>query len=137
MIFDYIEKKKNKLIALTKELVAVQTVNPPGLNYEKIVNILEDYCKALGLKTKRVITPKSELKRYGVKGGSDRINLIANWDIGAKNKLHINGHYDVVPAMSSWRTNPFKCVVKNNRIYGRGTEDMKANITAVLIAIEA
>ena len=137
MIFDYIEKKKNKLIALTKELVAVQTVNPPGLNYEKIVNILEDYCKALGFKTRRIITPQSELKRYGVKGGSKRINLIANWDIGAKNKLHINGHYDVVPAMSTWRTDPFKCVVKNNRIYGRGTEDMKANIAATLMAIEA
>jgi succinyl-diaminopimelate desuccinylase len=137
MIFEYIDKSKDKLIKLTKELVAVPTVNPPGLNYDKITSILEAYCKGLGLKTKRIITPRSELKKHGVKGGAKRINLLANWDTGAKNKLHINGHYDVVPAMSSWQTDPFNCVIKNGRIYGRGTEDMKANIAATLMAIEA
>jgi succinyl-diaminopimelate desuccinylase len=137
MIFEYIDKNRGRLIKLTKELVAIPTVNPPGLNYERMVDFIESHCVRLGLKTKRVNTPQSELKRYGVKSGSKRINLIANWDTGSKNKLHINGHYDVVPAMSSWRTDPFKCVVKNNRIYGRGTEDMKANIAAVLMAIES
>jgi succinyl-diaminopimelate desuccinylase len=137
MIFDYIDKNKHKLINLTKELVSVPTVNPPGLNYEKITNILKAYCEKLGLKTKRFITPRSELKKYGVKGGAKRINLIANWDTAAKKTLHINAHYDVVPVMSSWQTDPFNCVIKNGRIYGRGTEDMKANIAATLMAIEA
>jgi len=137
MVFGYIEKNKNKLIGLTKELVSIPTVNPPGLNYEKIVDLLEGHCKALGLGTKRIIVPLSELKRYNVKGGSKRINLIATWNTGSKKTLHLNGHYDVVPASSTWRTDPFNVVVKNNRIYGRGTEDMKASIAAILFAIEA
>ena len=137
MVFDYIEKNRGKLIKLTKKLVSIPTVNPPGLNYEKMADLLESYCKDLGLKTKRVFVPLPELKRYGVKGGSRRVNLIANWGVGAKKTLHINSHYDVVPASSTWRTGPFKAVVKNGRIYGRGTEDMKASIAAILLAIEA
>ena len=137
MVFDYIEKNRGKLIKLTKKLVSIPTVNPPGLNYEKMADFLESHCKDLGLKTRRVVVPLSELKRYGVKGGSRRVNLIANWGVGAKKTLHINSHYDVVPASSTWRTGPFKAVVKNGRIYGRGTEDMKASIAAVLLAIEA
>jgi succinyl-diaminopimelate desuccinylase len=137
MISDYINKNKNRLIGLTKGLVAIETINPPGLNYEKMTGLLERYCRALGLRTRRVVAPQSELKRYKVTGGSKRINLIALWDTGARKTLHINGHYDVVPAGSSWRTDPFKAVVDKGRIYGRGTEDMKANIAAVLFAIKA
>jgi len=137
MVFEYIEKKRSKLIKLTKDLVSIPTVNPPGLNYGKMAGFLEAYCKDLGLKTRRVVVPLSDLKRYGIKGGSKRVNLIARWDTGAKKTLHINGHYDVVPASSTWSTNPFNAVVKNGRIYGRGTEDMKASIAAVLLAVEA
>jgi succinyl-diaminopimelate desuccinylase len=137
MVFEYIEKNRKKLIALTKVLVAIPTVNPPGLNYEKMAALLERYCRDLGLKTRRIITPQSELKRYGSKGGSKRINLIAKWDTGAKKTLHINSHYDVVPAGSAKGANLFHGVVKDGRIYGRGTEDMKASIAAALIAIEA
>jgi succinyl-diaminopimelate desuccinylase len=137
MVFEYIDKNKARLIELTKKLVAIPTVNPPGVNYERMVCLLEAYCKKLGLKTKRIVTPVSVLKEHGVKGGSKRINLIANWDVNAHKTLHINSHYDVVPATSSWRTNPFAATIKGNRIYGRGTEDMKANIAVALTAIEA
>ena len=136
-VFQLINKNKAKLIKLTMQLVSIPTVNPPGDNYEKIVDFIEGYCKGLSLDTKRVLTPKSELKKYKINSGSERINLIANWDVGAKKTLHINGHYDVVPTTLSWKTNPFKAVVKQGKLYGRGTEDMKANIAATLIAIEA
>ena len=136
-VFQFIDKSKDKLIKLTMQLVSIPTVNPPGENYEKIVDFIERRCKELALGTKRIITPKSELKRYKINTGSERINLIAKWDIGARRTLHINGHYDVVPTTSSWKTQPFKPVLKQGKIYGRGTEDMKANIAATLIAIEA
>jgi len=137
MYFSYIEKEKAGLIRLTRELVAIPTVNPPGVHYEEIVALIEDYCRRLGLKTSRYIVPAGLLKKYNIKGGSKRINLIACWDARAKRKLHINGHYDVVPAGAAWATDPFRAVIKNNKIYGRGTEDMKSNISAVLFAIKA
>ncbi len=137
MIPDYIDKNKGKQIKFIKELVAIPTVNPPGSNYEKIVDIIEGYCKELELKVKRVIVPLSELKKYNITSGSKRINLIAYWPVKAKKTLHINGHYDVVPAGPGWHTDPFNAVIKNGRIYGRGTEDMKANIAATLFAVKA
>jgi len=137
MLNQFIDKNKNKLIRLTMQLVSISTTNPPGENYDKIVDFIEKYCKRLSLDTKRIITPKAELKKHKISAGSERINLIARWDAGAQRTLHINSHYDVVPATSSWKTDPFKPVLKRGKLYGRGTEDMKANIAAVLIAIEA
>ncbi len=136
-VFQLIDKSRHKLIWLTTRLISIPTINPPGDNYEKIVLLLEKYCKRLALDTRRVITPKSELKKYNINTGSERISLIANWDLRAKKTLHINGHYDVVPTTSSWKTDPFRPVLKQGKLYGRGTEDMKANIAVTLIAIEA
>ncbi len=132
----YIYRQKKEIIDLTSHLVEIPTVNPPGTNYERIVAHLERRCKALGLKTKRIITPKRECKKHKIDSGSERINLIADWDVGAKKTLHLNGHYDVVPATGNWRSNPFKAVLKNERLYGRGTEDMKGTIACFIYAIK-
>ena len=40
------------------------------------------------------------------------------------------GHVDVVPAGSSWETDPFVPVIKEGRIYARGTQDMKSGVAA-------
>ena len=40
------------------------------------------------------------------------------------------GHVDVVPAGSSWDTNPFVPVIKEGRIFARGTQDMKSGVAA-------
>jgi len=136
-VYRYIDANRERLVGLTKDLVKIPTVNPPGENYEKIVSLIEKKCIKLGLKTKRIETPRSILKKSGIKPISKRINLIARWDIGAKKTLHLNGHYDVVPATSSWKTDPFKPIVKAGRLYGRGVEDMKANIASYLMAVEA
>jgi succinyl-diaminopimelate desuccinylase len=136
-LFDYIESNKKQAISLVSRLIEIPTVNPPGMNYEKIVDFLEKKCRGLDLKTKRISTPKKILQRHGIESGSKRISLVADWSIGAKKTLHINSHYDVVPVTGRWKTDPFKATIKGNRIYGRGSEDMKGNIACVLFAIEA
>lgn len=134
---NYIDNNKNRLIDLTKRLVEIPTINPPGDNYEKIVDLLESYCKGLGLHTKRVVVPSQLIKKLGIHSGSKRVNLVCFWNTRSKKTLHINGHYDVVPATGHWSTPPFKAVIKNGRIYGRGIEDMKANIASIIFAIES
>ncbi|MEC0494772.1 peptidase [Bacillus glycinifermentans] len=58
---------------------------------------------------------------------------------GGGKSLILNGHIDVVPEGSKkdWDTGPFQPVVKQGRIYGRGTTDMKGGSTALLMAMEA
>jgi succinyl-diaminopimelate desuccinylase len=136
-ICDYIDSRKKELAEFTGKLIDIPTVNPPGDNYEKIVGVLEERLKKIGLKTKRAPVPVKELKRHGVTAGSKRINLIADWHNDCAKTFMIAGHYDVVPATGNWKTNPFKAVSKNGNIYGRGSEDMKGTIASMILAVEA
>ncbi len=51
--------------------------------------------------------------------------------------MHLNGHFDVVPAGAGWTRDPFGGHVESGRIYGRGACDMKAGIAAAIFAAEA
>ena len=44
------------------------------------------------------------------------------------------GHVDVVPAGDGWHTDPFVPVIKEGKIYARGTQDMKSGVAAFLQA---
>jgi len=134
---DYMEKNKEYAVKLVSRLIEIPTVNPPGDNYEEMALFLEKECRGLGLSTKRYITPKDVLDRFGIRGGSKRISLVADLDIGAKRTFHVNSHYDVVPVTDKWRTEPFKAVIRAGRVYGRGSEDMKGTIASVLFALKA
>lgn len=50
----------------------------------------------------------------------------------------LNGHIDVVPAgdESQWMDHPYSGVVKDGKLYGRGSTDMKGGNVAALIALE-
>jgi len=134
---EYIDRHKCEIVKFAQALVRIRTVNPPGENYEEIVGLLEDKCRSAGLKTKRVVVPCAELKKLGISGGSKRISLIARWDTASKKTLHFNGHYDVVPVTSGWSRAPFAGIIEDGRLYGRGAEDMKGTIAAMVCAVEA
>ncbi len=136
-LLKYLEGNKEYTVNLVSKLIEIPTVNPPGENYGEMARFLEKECRKLGLSVKKHVTPKSVLEKFGVKGGSERISVTADLYAKAKKTFHINSHYDVVPATDKWETAPFKAIVKNNKIYGRGSEDMKGNIAAVLFALKA
>jgi succinyl-diaminopimelate desuccinylase len=51
--------------------------------------------------------------------------------------VHLNGHLDVVPPGDGWTVDPFGGVVRDGRLYGRGSADMKAGLAAAVMAAEA
>ena len=51
--------------------------------------------------------------------------------------IHLNGHFDVVPAGAGWTIDPFGGLVREGRLYGRGSCDMKAGLAAAIYATEA
>ncbi|RUU81203.1 MULTISPECIES: acetylornithine deacetylase [unclassified Mesorhizobium] len=68
----------------------------------------------------------------------DRSNLFAT--IGPANVpgYILSGHMDVVPASEpQWSSNPFALRKEGERLYGRGTTDMKGFLAAVLAAVPA
>ncbi|MBK0347067.1 dipeptidase PepV [Aerococcaceae bacterium zg-ZJ1578] len=50
--------------------------------------------------------------------------------------LGILGHVDVVPVGTGWETDPFEPVIKDNRIYARGSSDDKGPTVAAYFAIK-
>jgi len=127
------------LLNLLKDLVGFRTVAPPGNLYPEIVDYLIPIFNGMGFKTDRIEMPqevflaKCEDRRLT----GERINLMANLDVGATETLAIYTHLDVVPADGDWSTNPFELVKKNGRVYGRGVSDSKGAVAALIAALQA
>ena len=86
----------------------------------------------------------AELERFpgsGVKPDRDLSNMPilvgTRQGSGGSRSLILNGHYDVVPPglVENWHHEPFGVEVDGGRIYGRGTNDMKGGIAAMLQAL--
>ena len=129
-----IEDKTEDLVALTQELVRIPTVNPPGEAYT-------DCAEALGRRLAARGFEVSYHRAEGVVADSPRYprtNVVAR--IEGKRPgpcVHFNGHIDVVPAGLGWSFDPFGGDLRDGRIYGRGTCDMKGGLAAAVIAVEA
>lgn len=114
---------EKQIVKLTCDLIKKKTVNPPGNEY-LVKDIIKKAMKDLGMKI--------ELKEK--KKG--RTNIIGKIGKG-KPKIAIIAHTDVVPAGDGWKTDPFKPVIKNKRIYGRGALDDKGCFAVAWTAIKA
>jgi acetylornithine deacetylase len=67
-----------------------------------------------------------------------RPNLAASLPAcGAGRSLLLTGHVDVVKAGTGRTVNPFGGEIRDGRIYGRGTADMKGGVAAMVMAVEA
>ena len=77
---------------------------------------------------------------------SDRKNFYGNPNVvgilkgtGGGRSLILNGHIDVVPEgdLSDWKDDPFSGVIRDGRLYGRGSTDMKGGTVSLLLAMDA
>lgn len=117
---------EGKVVSLTRDLVAQQTVNPPG-SEELVVEVLRDRLDESPI--------EFELDSYPVEPG--RSNLIARSGDPSQGSLLLTGHMDTVPANAAeWTHNPFKLSREDDRIIGRGVADMKAALAAKVVAAE-
>lgn len=114
---------EKEIIDLTCDLIRKKTVNPPGNEY-LCKDIVKKAMKDLGMKIKI---------REKEKG---RTNIIGKIGRG-KPSIALIAHMDVVPAGNGWRTDPFKPIIKNGRIYGRGALDDKGCFATSFAAIKA
>ncbi|MEM2634080.1 MAG: ArgE/DapE family deacylase, partial [Nitrososphaerales archaeon] len=139
-ILNYIEELENYAISTLSKLISIPTVNPPGEMYVNITKFLANELKDNGLDVNLIEIPDSYLERYYPYSPQHKgyQRLIVYGKLGDNEpRLHFNGHYDVVPAGLGWKTDPFKPVIINNKIYGRGATDMKGGITSILIMLKA
>jgi len=126
--------RADDLVALTQDLVRIPTLNPPGRNYREI-------CDYLGARLEKRGFSVEMIRAHGAPADSDRYprwNLVARIEGAAPGDcVHFNGHHDVVETGHGWTTDPFGGEVRDGRVYGRGTCDMKGGIASAIIAAEA
>ena len=68
--------------------------------------------------------------RNGVK------NLFSFKKFGEGEHLCFAGHVDVVPAGEGWESEPFTPLIKDGKVYARGTQDMKSGVAAFLHSLK-
>ncbi|WP_436399625.1 acetylornithine deacetylase/succinyl-diaminopimelate desuccinylase family protein [Roseobacter sp. S98] len=125
--------RRDDLIDLTRNLIRIPTLNPPGQDYRLICEFLDERLQKSGFETQL-------LRATGTPGDSDRY---PRWNIVARRSgkhagdcVHFNSHTDVVEVGRGWTFDPFGGEVSDGRIYGRGACDMKGGLAASIIAAE-
>lgn len=68
----------------------------------------------------------------------DRYNLYATFKGNGGKSLMFNGHIDTMPPgdLTQWETPPHKATVREGKLYGLGTADMKGGLMASILAVK-
>jgi succinyl-diaminopimelate desuccinylase len=129
-----VEEVADEVVDFTRELVRIPTVNPPGEFYEDCARAIGERLDRLGFE----VEYHTAEERPEHTPEHPRVNVVGTMPGSRPNPLvHLNGHFDVVPAGSGWTVDPFGGEVREGRIYGRGVADMKAGLAAGVYAVEA
>ena len=115
-------------IAILERLVAFDTISAKS-NLE-LIDWIADYLDGHGIKS--VLTRNPE---------GTKANLFATIGPGERGGVILSGHTDVVPVEGqAWNSDPFRLETRpadqgSDRLYGRGTADMKGFIALVLAMV--
>lgn len=109
-------------IELTKTLIGYDTVSPNS-NVE-VMDFLTDTLESVGCEVERV--------EYNDPAGVLKVNLIGRKGRNTKKRgLALLGHIDTVPAIG-WSENPFEARIVGDKMYGRGSCDMKGSVACMI-----
>ena len=117
-VAEYLSANRTELFEFTETLVGYETQNPPGRTID-VVEWLEDTLNEPALSVERIeVDP-------------EKPNLVATLPSRTDRTLCFNGHLDTVPFDGSdWAYDPLG-ERDDERIYGRGTTDMKGSVAAM------
>ncbi|HET7174910.1 MAG TPA: succinyl-diaminopimelate desuccinylase [Gammaproteobacteria bacterium] len=109
------------VLELTQELVARRSLTPEDAGCQRLM--------------------AERLGKLGFEAEHLRFGQVDNlWARRGKTGplLVFAGHTDVVPSgpVEQWRSEPFTPTLRDGRLYGRGTADMKGGLAAMLVAVE-
>ena len=109
-------------LKILSDLIAFKTVS--GEDNNSLINYCDEILNKLGA---------TSFKTYDDE--KKRVNLFATLkaNIPSKKKpIIFSGHTDVVPVSKDWNTDPFVATIKDEKVFGRGTCDMKGFIACTL-----
>lgn len=140
-ILDKVDANKDGAVAFLQKMVSIPSVTGDEAAIQAFVSA---YMKDAGLDVDMWETDWEELKKHpgyrpvdrGYKG---RPNIVATLKgSGGGRSLLLNGHTDVIPVGNGegWSDDPWSASVKDGRIYGRGSCDMKSGVASHILAVQ-
>lgn len=114
----------DEIVELASALIAAGGENPGDVE-QSVADVLAQRCVALGFEVELTTVAPGRPNLLVTVGGSTAPGVL------------FLGHSDVVPAGGGWTTDPFRAVVDDGRLYGRGACDMKGGLAAVVMAMVA
>lgn len=117
--------EKQEALLLLKDLISISSVNPPGKE-NTMAEYLKKYFEEAGVNAEIL----------NISSGRSCIKAV----IQGKNKrapLVFCGHLDTVPfgEEGNWTTAPLDPSLRDGKLYGRGTSDMKGGLAAMAYAM--
>ncbi len=133
-VLQEIDDARDELVDFAAELIRIPTVNPPGDLYRECAELIGARLADFGFDVDYVTAEDRE--EHNEK--HPRVNVVGTRAGRSQRPLvHLNGHFDVVPTGDGWTVDPFGGVVRDGKLYGRGSADMKAGLAAAIYAAEA
>jgi len=128
-----IDELREEMVSSMMKIIPLGGIGPEngGDGEIKKAEFLEKLARDMGLEVERV-DARDERVPSGI-----RPNIIVRYRGRSGRSIWIVSHMDVVPPGSGWSTDPFTPVLKDGRIYGRGTEDNGQAIISSLYAVKA
>lgn len=123
-LLSWIEADKHRIVEFFSGLVQCRSPNPPG-DTRSAMAFVQRFLQSHDL-------PFREVNHR-----DDWPNLISTREMGSAGRhLMFNGHLDVFPAegQPGWVDDPWSGRIAEGRVWGRGTGDMKAGLTASIFA---
>ena len=112
----------NNSIKILTDLIGFKTIS--GEDNSHLIDYCDEILKKLGATSFRTYDDDKK-----------RVNLFATLKSKISNNkkpIILSGHTDVVPVSKGWSTDPFIATIKDNKLYGRGSCDMKGFIACAL-----
>jgi acetylornithine deacetylase len=140
-ILETIDRNRDKAVAFLREMISIPSVTG---DEAAIQRFLADYLAGIGLDVDMWETDWEALKKHPGyrpvdRGYEGRPNIVATRKgTGGGKSLLLNGHTDVIPVGNGegWSDDPWSASVKDGRIYGRGSADMKSGVASHIMAVE-
>jgi acetylornithine deacetylase len=110
-------------LKILSDLIAFKTVS--GEDNNSLINYCDEILKKLGATSFKTFDDEKK-----------RVNLFAtikSKEPNGKKPVILSGHTDVVPVSNGWSTDPFKATIKGDKLFGRGSCDMKGFIACTLV----
>jgi acetylornithine deacetylase len=112
-----------RALPILERLIAFDTTS--HLSNLALIEWVERYLAGCGVDSRRVASPDGR-----------KANLLASIGPAVEGGVVLSGHTDVVPVTGqAWTTDPFELVRRGDRLFGRGSCDMKGFLALALAAV--